>query len=158
MAEKPIKVYADTSVYGGVYDEEFAGASLAFLAQVRSGRFQLVVSPLIGDELADAPDEVQALFDSLRSTASVADVTEDAVRLQQAYVRAKIVGARWETDALHVAIATVSECRLIVSWNFKHIVNFEKIPLYNGVNLARGYGAIAIHTPQEVIAHDDEDL
>jgi hypothetical protein len=42
-----------------------------------------------------------------------------------------------------------------VSWNFKHIVNFKKIPLYNGINLTHGYAAIAIHTPQEVIADED---
>ena len=85
-------------------------------------------------------------------------MTEEAIRLQQAYVTAAIVGPKWEADALHVAVATVFECRLIVSWNFRHIVNFQKIPLYNGVNLAKGYGAIAIHTPQEVIGHENEDL
>lgn len=90
--------------------------------------------------------------------AEVADATDEAVRLQQAYMTARIVGAKWETDALHVAIATVSGCPVIVSWNFKHIVSFERIPLYNGVNLSKGYGVIAIHTPQEVIVHEDEDL
>ena len=45
-----------------------------------------------------------------------------------------------------------------MSWNFKHIVNFARIPLYNGINLSSGYSAIAVHTPQEVILHEDEDL
>ena len=56
------------------------------------------------------------------------------------------------------ALATVAECRLIVSWNFKHIVSFRKIPLYNGVNLTKGYGVIGFHTPQEVVPHEDEDV
>ena len=56
-----------------------------------------------------------------------------------------------------MALATVSGCRLIVSWNFKHIVNFQKIPLYNGVNQASGYGPIGIHTPPEVIVDEDYD-
>ena len=46
---------------------------------------------------------------------------------------------------------------VIVSWNFKHIVNFHKIPLYNGVNLSKGYGTIAIHDPCAVIG-DEEDI
>jgi len=158
MPTRPIKVYADTSVYGGVFDEEFAPPSRDFFDQAGSGRFRLVVSPLIADELNDAPDEVRGFFQAVRGTAEVADVTEEAIRLQQAYVTAAIVGPKWEADALHVAVATVFECRLIVSWNFRHIVNFQKIPLYNGVNLAKGYGAIAIHTPQEVIGHENEDL
>jgi len=57
-----------------------------------------------------------------------------------------------------VALATVSGSRLIVSWNFRHIVNYRKIPMYNGVNLGRGYDPLAIHTPQEVIEGDNEDV
>ena len=82
---------------------------------------------------------VRALLASVRGSAEIADVTDEAVRLQQAYLAARVVGARWETDALHVAIATVSACAAIVSWNFKHIVNFARIPLYNGINLSSGY-------------------
>ena len=122
------------------------------------GRFHLVLSPIVGDELEDAPDSVNALFDELRRLGETVDVSEEAVRLQQAYLDASIVGPKWEADALHVAIATVWQCRLIVSWNFEHIVNFQKIPLYNGVNLASGYGVVGIHSPQEVIAHENEDV
>lgn len=59
-------------------------------------------------------------------------------------------------DALHVALATVLDCRMIVSWNFKHIVHFQKIPLYNGVNKVQGYPEIAIHTPQEVLCYEEK--
>ena len=151
---KRIRVYADASVYGGVFDEEFDSASLAFFDDIRKGRFRLVASSVVHDELENAPERVIALFREIRGIADVVDVTEEAVRLQQAYLAAGIVGQQWETDALHVALATESQCAVIVSWNFRHIVNFKKIPLYNGVNLSHGYGPIAIHTPQEV--SDDE--
>ncbi len=153
-----IRVYADTSVYGGVLDKEFADPSRTFFDQVREGRFGLILSAVVGDELEGAPDPVRSLFGEQRRSGETVDVTEEVVRLQQAYLDASIVGPKWETDALHVALATVWECRLIVSWNFKHIVNFQKIPLYNGVNLASGYGVIGIHTPREVIAYEDEDV
>ena len=84
------------------------------------------------------------------------EIGEDADALQQAYLGAHIVGPKWETDVLHVAMATVSGCMAIVSWNFKHIVNFRRIPLYNEVNRANGYGPLAIHTPPEVVV-DEED-
>ena len=153
-----IRVYADTSVYGGVFDEEYAEASRTFFDQVKEGRFRLVLSPIVGDELEEAPESVRGLFEELRRLGETVDVTEEAVRLQQAYLDANVVSSKWEADALHVAIATVWQCRLIVSWNFKHIVNFQKIPLYTGVNLASGFGVVGIHTPQEVIAHEDEDI
>ena len=157
MREKLIRVYADTSVYGSVFDDEFAGPSRAFFDQVRGGRFRLILSTVVRDELEGAPDSMHILFEEMRRTGEVADVTEEAVRLHQAYLEAGILPSKWEADALHVALATVSECRLVVSWNFRHIVNFQKIPLYNGVNLAKGYGALGIHTPQEVIAYEDQD-
>jgi hypothetical protein len=152
---KRIPVYADASVFGGAFDEEFDVASQAFFAEVRANRFQLVVSTIVEDELKVAPERVFALFEEMRRLAEDAAISEESVRLQQAYLAAGIVGPQWETDALHVALATESQCAVIVSWNFKHIVNFKKIPLYNGVNLAQGYGPIAIHTPQEVIANED---
>jgi hypothetical protein len=158
MMMKPIRVYADAAVYGGAFDEEFKTASLAFFDLVRAGRFRLVISTVVGDELEEAPERVRLLFEEMRQLAETTEVTQGAVRLQEAYLAAGIVGQKWEIDALHVAQAAESRCAIIVSWNFKHIVNFKKIPLYNSVNLANGYNAIAIHTPQEVIADEDEDL
>jgi hypothetical protein len=152
---KRIRVYADASVYGGAFDEEFDAASREFFDAIRSGRLRLVVSTVVQDELKEAPERVVALFKEMQRLAEATDVSEESVRLQQAYLAAGIVGPQWETDALHVALATESLCAVIVSWNFRHIVNFKKIPLYNGVNLAQGYGPIAIHTPQEVIVDED---
>ncbi|MFA6243120.1 MAG: hypothetical protein WC655_19440 [Candidatus Hydrogenedentales bacterium] len=90
--------------------------------------------------------------------ADSAQSPEDAVRLQEAYLRAGIVGPKWSDDALHVAFAAVSRCSLLVSWNFKHIVHYRKIALYNAINIVEGYGEIGIHTPEEVIQYEDEDL
>ncbi len=57
-----MKVYADTSVFGGVFDEEFADPSKEFFAEVESGRFDLVVSAVVHAEIASAPEEVQEFF------------------------------------------------------------------------------------------------
>jgi hypothetical protein len=61
-------------------------------------------------------------------------------------------------DALHVALATVSGCSTIVSWNFRHIVHFQRMAQYNLVNLSRGYPQIGIFSPAEVIEDENEDL
>lgn len=153
----PIRVYADTSVFGGAFDPEFAEASLKFFNQISSGRFELVVSPVIERELRLAPANVRALLRSHASVAASEDLIEDAVRLQAQYLLAKIVGPRWEADALHVALATVTSCTMIVSWNFRHIVHFDKIRLYNEVNAAAGYGVIGIHTPLEVVDYEENE-
>ena len=94
----------------------------------------------------------------LLGIAEVTDITESALDLRDAYLQAKIVTPRYADDALHVALATVAGCTLIVSWNFQHIVHFQKIPLYNAMNTLQGYQQIAIFSPREVIRYEDEEV
>ena len=90
----------------------------------------------------------------MTETAEVVKLTEGALQLRQAYLNAGIVTAKSAADALHVALATVAKCRLIVSWNFKHIVNLQKIPLYQGVNLVNGYEEIYLYSPPQVLNYE----
>jgi predicted nucleic acid-binding protein len=152
---KTIRIYADTSVFGGVFDEEFKAASKAFFNSVKKTRFILVTSELVRQEIKAAPEAVRKLFQDVLPFAEIAEVTAEAIKLQQAYISAGIVANMYATDALHVALATTSQVSAIVSWNFKHIVNFQKIPLYNAVNVLQGYREIAIYSPPEVIEYED---
>ncbi len=155
MAVQPVRIYADTSVYGGVFDEEFAKPSRRFFDRVREGRFVLVVSPLVEDELRKAPPDVLAWFERFRSGAQGVTVSAEALALRQAYLGAGIVTPKSRDDALHVALATVADCAMIVSWNFRHIVHFQKVPLYNAVNILHRRVALEIRSPLEVI--EDEE-
>ncbi|OGP56869.1 MAG: hypothetical protein A2V67_18380 [Deltaproteobacteria bacterium RBG_13_61_14] len=153
-----MRIYADTSVFGGVFDPEFAAASSLFLDQVKKNRFHLVISPLVEEEISEAPRRVQALYQSVAPLTELAPVTEAAARLQTAYLRARIVSRKWARDALHVAIASAAGCQIMVSWNFRHIVHYDKIALYNAINIREGYSSIGIHTPQEVIEYEKEKV
>ena len=155
MANRQLRVYADTSVYGGVFDPEFSAPSKKFFGEVAAGRFVLVISPVVEEELGQAPDTIRSFFTSVAEFANEVEITREAIALQQQYIERGVVGERSLTDALHVAMATVSECELIVSWNFKDIVHFEKIPKYNAVNVLNGYAHIDIYSPLEVIQHDE---
>src|SRR5207247_952419 len=127
--------------------------SRAFFDEVRGGRFQLVTSALVQWEIAPAPAEVRNLFDEMLRLADLVEIPEAAVHLQSAYVDAGIVPQAALTDALHVAVATSVGCSMIISWNFRHIVHFQRIPLYNAVNTLNGYAQIAIYSPLEVISY-----
>ena len=153
-----IRVYADTSVFGGVYDDEFKQPSLTFFDQVKSGQFVLITSAVVQAEIVAAPPTVRRFFEELLGIAEVTDITESALDLRDAYLQANIVTPRYADDALHVALATVAGCTLIVSWNFQHIVHFQKIPLYNAINTLQGYQQIAIFSPREVIRYEDEEV
>jgi len=152
---RAMRVYADTSVFGGTQDDVFEAASKAFFDQVREGRLQLVVSGLVEEELRGAPETVRALFEELLRATEVIQESEAALTLQQAYLDNEVVASSWADDALHVALASVSECAAIVSWNFRHIVNLKRISLYNAVNMLHGYRSIEIRSPLEILEYDD---
>jgi len=156
--ERTIRIYADTSVFGGVFDEEFERPSKAFFEAVRKAKFALVTSELVRQEIQAGPKSVQELFLDILPIADIAEITAETLKLQQAYTDAGILPEKHSTDALHVALATLSQVPLIVSWNFKHIVNFQKIPMYNAVNTLHGYREIAIHSPLEVVEYEDQDV
>lgn len=149
------RVYVDTSVFGGVFDEEFAEPSRAFFRMASDGRIALVVSGLVRDEIEEAPDPVSEFFADTIQLAEIVDVTEEPLSLMKAYLDAGIVSATCRDDALHVAVASVSACSMLVSWNFKHIVHYQRIPRYNAVNVLNGYGPVAIHSPMEVTRDED---
>ena len=154
MADAP-RIYADTSVYGCVFDAQFARHSRIFFDQVRAGRFQLVASALVAAEVEPAPPEVRELFASLTDLTTTAPLTADSLTLQAAYLAAGIVSERSEDDALHVALATTSACRFLASWNFKHIVHIERAPRYNAVNTLHGFPPVDIHSPSEIIGYEE---
>ena len=142
-------------MFGGVFDEEFAEPSKEFFAEVESGRFTLVVSAVVQAEITSAPDEVQEFFQRVVANASIAELTQEVLELRNAYLRAGVVTTKSTDDAAHVALATVAGCRMIISWNFKHIVHFQKIPRYNAVNALEGHPTIDIFSPSQVIDYDD---
>ena len=153
---RALHVYADTSVFGGIVDDEFAKVTNQFFREVRLGRFSLCVSALVQTELRGAPQPVKAMFEDMLSWTTVAPISDEALDLQQAYLKAGILTPRWADDALHVAMATVADCSLIVSWNFRHIVHYQKIPQYNAVNASFGYRPLAIYSPLEVLHYEEE--
>jgi predicted nucleic acid-binding protein len=149
---KAVRVYADTSVFGAIADAEFFSTpSLRFFEFVIRGDFKLVISPTLEFEIEAAPPPIKVHFSKFREIADVISAPEAIVDLRDAYLKHGVLTPRWDADALHVASATVAGCQIIVSWNFRHIVNYKKIRLFNAVNQLMGYDLIAIHTPQEVI-------
>jgi len=154
---RTIRAYVDTSVFGGIKDEEFADASKRFFRRATAGEFTVLVSQITFDELDSAPREVQRVLRDLPG-GSVEEVPFDAEarELAGAYIDAGALEPDSIEDASHVAIATVARADLILSWNFRHIVNYERIRKFNSVNIAQGYHQIEIRSPLEV-GNDDQD-
>ena len=150
---KTLRVYADTSVFGGCFDEEFATASRKLFEEVRGGRFLLVVSDTTLTELDGAPPQVQAVLAGIPvECVELVPNSEESRTLRDAYIEARMVGRDPVNDAGHIAIATVASVDIVLRWNFKHIVHFEKIRGYEGVNTLNGYRSPKIYSPREVVS------
>ena len=152
-----IRVYVDTSVFGGTCDEQFAKPSQRFFGRVRSGQFVVLVSRMVLREIRSAPEKVrQVLTDLMPKFVYYIEDNDEIDVLANAYLDAGILGPASRDDAMHIAAATVAGANLVLSWNFKHIVNYDRIQKYNAVNLLNGYQQIEIHSPMEM-AYDNND-
>ena len=131
---KQLRIYVDTSVIGGCFDDEFAEWSNALMANFRADLYRLVISDVTAAEIAMAPESIREMFTDLLSDAEFLQISSEAVELASAYESHGILGHGFRNDMLHIAIAAVGEVDVVVSWNFKHIVRLDKIRLFNAVN------------------------
>ena len=150
-----MRVYVDTSVVGAMFDPEFERRTEPFWNAVADGQIQIIASDILEEELKNAPERVQEFFHRLpKAQIERVSATEDSDKLARQYIVAGVVGKTSFDDCRHIALATLVRADVLVSLNFKHIVNLKRIHGYNGVNLLHGYPAIEIRTPDEVI-HDE---
>ena len=147
---KQLRVYIENSVVGGYFDTSFEEATRKLFEKFRSSEYCAVISTHTYGELNNgAPDYIKSNLETVPY--EKIDVTEAMLNLTQRYIDEKIVSEQYRSDALHIAIATISGVDVLVSWNFKHIVNLNRIKLFNSVNLKEGYNLLEIRTPLEVI-------
>lgn len=151
----PLRIYLDTSVLGGVYDPEFEADSKNLLELFGQGEAVPVVSSVTEAEVRRAPEQVRGLLTTLLEAGSQrVALSPEAEALAAAYIGAGVVTTSYEADALHIALATLAKVDVLVSWNFRHVVNLRRIRGFNGVNLLHGYGTLEIRSPKEVRGDD----
>ena len=82
-------------------------------------------------------------------------MTEEVIQLADRYIAEKVVRKTSLEDCRHIALATVNKVDVLTSWNFKHIVNLDRIKGYNSVNYKFGYQMIEIRSPKDFINYED---
>jgi hypothetical protein len=149
------RIYVDASVVGGCEDDEFSEYSVRLMECFIRGECVLVVSSLTVQELTGAPDGVRAHLAAVpEGHIEMLQLDTEARELADAYIAAGVITSRMLADAQHIAIATVARVDVLVSWNFKHIVNLGRIRGYNSVNLRQGHPTLEIRTPREVLTDE----
>jgi predicted nucleic acid-binding protein len=145
------RIYIDTSVVGGYFDEEFKEATIALFERLENNEIIFVVSDLLDLELINAPEKVRNLLQKYSADKfERIELNEESVHLADKYIAEKVVGRTSVEDCRHIALATINKVDVLASWNFKHIVNLERIKGYNSVNLKSGYQMIEIRSPKDL--------
>jgi hypothetical protein len=134
----------------------FEEATKRLFDRIANKDFDVYFSEVNETELSLAPVYIQDIKKLIPNDCyKYAELNDEAKKLAEAYVSEKILGQASMNDAYHIAIASVYRLDCLVSWNFKHIVNFDKIKLFNSINLKLGYQLIDIRTPLEFSKYED---
>ncbi|MBI3587461.1 MAG: PIN domain protein [Ignavibacteriales bacterium] len=145
------RVYVDNSVIGGKHDLEFSEPTEKLFREFKLGLYIPIISNITAKEIQSAPPYILEVYEDLREIAEFIELNEEAVQLSESYLKEGKFSKRMLADTLHIAIATVNKVDIVVSWNFRDIVNLNKIVIYNAVNLKLGYHQIEIRNPKEIL-------
>lgn len=151
------RIYIDTSVYGGYFDKEFSADTIPFFEHIIRNKITVLVSELIEFEIYKAPEFVSNFYESIPiALIEKLEITDEVIYLADKYISEKVVGATSRADCQHIALATINNASVLASWNFKHIVNLERIRGYNSINMREGYQITEIRTPKEIFNYENE--
>jgi predicted nucleic acid-binding protein len=151
------RIYIDTSVIGGSYDSEFEEWSKKLMTEFKRGNRIAVISDITLNELEEAPENVRKIIETIPEENLEMLIKDDEVDfLADLYLNEGAITRKHYEDAMHIALATINKVDVLVSWNFKHIVNINRIRKYNAVNLKYGYQTLEIRSPREVLDEDEE--
>ena len=148
----------DTSVFGGFFDDEFQEFTKPLFDRINGGEFIIIYSTLLEEELELAPEKVRKLVRGIdNDDTEFVTETDNVVKLATEYVTEKVVGQTSYSDCLHIALATINQADLLISWNFKHIVNIQRIRGYNSINSKNGYKPLEIRSPRDLMDYGNEN-
>ena len=153
--KRKLRIYIDTSIVGGYFDKEFEVETKALFKRLENKEVIFVVSEVLDDELEAAAPHIRKLLNKYnKNYLEYVELTDESKALADYYIAEGIVDIKHIDDCRHIAIATINKVDILASWNFKHIVNYDKIILYNSVNLKHAYTTIEIRNPKELINYE----
>jgi len=151
---KKLRVYLDTTIFNFVFADDAPverDLTRKFFSQI--SHFDVFISDIVIEEIAECPAPKRQKMMDLIEKYNIQELSLDEASRQLAikYIKEGIIPAKYQDDALHIAIASVNEMDLLLSWNFQHIVKLKTKRESVGVNMLMGYRSIEIYTPREVV-------
>ena len=158
---KRLKIYLDTSVISHLDAPDVPNREAdtrALWEEIRRGTFEVFISPVVGEELEQCAEPKRSfLWGQLRSIQhKTLQATDEVAELTAQYLNAGVLRQKSFDDCQHIAYACVYNCDILVSWNFKHLVNYKTIAGVRSVNALAGYKEMVICSPTFLVEGRDE--
>ena len=158
---KKVKIYLDTSVISHLFAEDTPDKmteTVKLWNELAGGGYDVFISTLTLDEVRKCAEPKQSIMiEKLEEIEyEILVETDEIISLAQEYINNGVLTPKSNDDCQHIAFAVVSNCDLIVSWNFKHLVNFKTISKVKVVNAIYHYKEISIISPTMLIGDEDE--
>jgi predicted nucleic acid-binding protein len=156
---RKIKLYLDTSVLSHMFAEdvpEKTEQTKLFWRELSGGKFEVFVSAITLDEIEQcAEPKCSKMIGKLKEIAyTIQPRTKEVIELANAYIKNGVLTSKSQDDCMHIASAVIANCDIIVSWNFKHLVNYKTIGGVKVVNSMNYYKAIEIMSPNMIIEEE----
>jgi len=159
---KKLKLYLDTSVISHLDAPDVPEKqedSRKLWALIKSGEYDVYISPIVVLEVDNCPEPKKSfLVSSLKAIRyTLLSETDEVINLAKLYLDAGILREKSFDDCQHIAYACSNDCDMLISWNFKHLVNFKTISGVKSVNARAGYKEMPIYTPTMLVEGGNED-
>jgi predicted nucleic acid-binding protein len=159
--KKP-KIYLDTSVISHLDAPDTPDKqedTRKLWKAIQGGEYEVFLSPAVMVELDECSEPKHSyLLDQLSEIEyTELQANDEVLELAAQYQNAGILPPKSARDRQHIAYACVYNCDMIVSWNFKHMVNVKTISGVKGVNALAGYKEMPIYTPTMLISGGADD-
>jgi rRNA-processing protein FCF1 len=156
---RKLRVYLDTSIINFAIAEDIPienkERTLTLCDEINKGKYEGFISEVVLREVNNTKDERKRKnlvnFIEKLKLGSILKVNDEVNKLAHSYIKEKIIPATYEDDALHIALTTLNEVDILVSWNFKHLVRHKTRVDVARINIGSGYKNIDICTPWEVV-------
>ncbi|MDR3244360.1 MAG: PIN domain nuclease [Elusimicrobiota bacterium] len=157
---KKLKIYLDTSVISYL-DQQDAPEKMAetkkFWNIIKSDKYDIVISEIVGFEVSKCNEPKHSVLIKYLKEINYKEISIDQEinNLAGKFVKNKILSVKSIEDCRHIASSLVSGCDVIVSWNFKHIVNYKTIKGVKVISLLEGYKEIVICAPSMLVGIEE---
>jgi len=159
---KKTKIYLETSIFNFYFttdSDEKRDATIKLFKEIKQGKYEAYTSATVIRELKKDTEPKRSKMLNLITEYDITIIenisNSEVKNLAAKYVKQSIIPKKYATDATHIAIASIYELDMIISYNFKHIVK-EKTRIFTAlINATLGYKAIKINSPMEVIEYEE---